>query len=152
MFWRDGDGRGWWWEIDQDVEHRLFNRAGELVARLNHRGGRWVLTWPRTTPEQSAGDLEAAKRLGITIALANLPAARATRSITLPEIDPGDFLEHEWHEVVSSDGVVCEVRGRALDIGTDMLDQIDDAPALVPAIAVEIEEDGLDIPKFLKRE
>jgi hypothetical protein len=150
MFWRDGDGRGWWWEADQDVEHRLFNRAGELVARLSHRGGCWLLTWPRTTPEQSAGDLEAAKRLAITIALASLPDPTATRHhITLPESDPGDFLEHEWQEVISSDGVVCEVRGRALDTDTDLLDPIEDAPALTPGIAVD--GDGFEIPEFLRR-
>ena len=51
----------------------------------------------------------------------------------------------------------------APDIGTDLtvaittteakllLDQIEDAPPLVPAIAVEVEEDGLDIPEFLRR-
>jgi hypothetical protein len=51
----------------------------------------------------------------------------------------------------------------APDIGTDLavaittteanllLDQIEDAPPLVPDIAVEVEEDGLDIPEFLRR-
>jgi hypothetical protein len=51
----------------------------------------------------------------------------------------------------------------APDIGTDLavaitttearllLDQVEDAPALVPDIAVEVEEDGLDIPEFLRR-
>jgi hypothetical protein len=33
-----------------------------------------------------------------------------------------------------------------------LLDQIEDAPALVPDIAAEVEEDGLEIPEFLKRE
>jgi hypothetical protein len=51
----------------------------------------------------------------------------------------------------------------APDIGADLavaittteanllLDQIEDAPALVPDIAVEVEVDGLDIPEFLRR-
>ena len=50
-----------------------MNREGDLAARLNHRAGRWLLTWPRTTPEQSADGLEAAERLAINMALANLP-------------------------------------------------------------------------------
>jgi hypothetical protein len=32
MFWRDKAGRGWYWELG---EQRLFNRSGDLAARIN---------------------------------------------------------------------------------------------------------------------
>jgi hypothetical protein len=48
MFWRDKAGRGWYWESEDLGEHRLFTRSGDLAARLNERGGKWVLTWRRT--------------------------------------------------------------------------------------------------------
>jgi hypothetical protein len=35
MFWRDKAGRGWYWEADELGEHRLFNRSGDLAARIN---------------------------------------------------------------------------------------------------------------------
>jgi hypothetical protein len=72
MFWRDKAGRGWYWEADVLGEHRLFNRSGDLVARINERGGKWVLTWPRIIPVQRADTEEAGKRLAISAALAAL--------------------------------------------------------------------------------
>jgi hypothetical protein len=35
MRWRDKAGRGWFWEADELGEHRLFNRSGDLAARIN---------------------------------------------------------------------------------------------------------------------
>jgi hypothetical protein len=34
MFWCDKTGYGWYWEADELEEHRLFNRSGDMVARL----------------------------------------------------------------------------------------------------------------------
>ena len=85
MFWRDKAGRGWYWESEDLGEHRLFSRSGDPAARLNERGGKWVLTWPRVFPVQQAED--AGKRLAISAALAALPpdpvtAARLARANT----------------------------------------------------------------------
>ena len=71
MFWRDKAGRGWCWESEDLGEHRLFSRPGDLAARLNERGGKWMLTWPRVFPVQQAED--AGKRLAVSAALAALP-------------------------------------------------------------------------------
>jgi hypothetical protein len=56
-----------------------------MGARLNERGGKWMLTWPRIIPVQQAED--AGKRLAISAALAALPpdpvtAARLARANT----------------------------------------------------------------------
>ena len=87
MFWRDKAGRGWYWESEDLGEHRLFSRSGDLAARLNERGGKWVLTWPRVFPVQQADTEDAGKRLAISAALAALPpdpvtAARLARANT----------------------------------------------------------------------
>jgi hypothetical protein len=87
LFWRDKAGRGWYWESEDLGEHRLFNRSGDLVARLNERGGKWVLTWPRIIPAQQADTEDAGKRLAISAVLAVLPpdavtAARLARANT----------------------------------------------------------------------
>jgi hypothetical protein len=66
MFWCDRSGAGWHWEADELGEHRLFNRSGDMVARLNERGGKWVLTWPRIIPVQHADTEEAGKRLAVS--------------------------------------------------------------------------------------
>ena len=86
MFWRDKAGRGWYWESEDLGEHRLFSRSGDLAARLNERGGKWVLTWPRVFLVQQATE-DAGKRLAISAALAALPpdpvtAARVARTNT----------------------------------------------------------------------
>jgi hypothetical protein len=65
MRWRDKAGRGWCWEGEDLGEHRLFNRSGDLVARLNAREGEWVLTWPRIVPVQQADTAADGKRLAI---------------------------------------------------------------------------------------
>jgi hypothetical protein len=56
-------------------------------ARLNERGGKWVLTWPGIIPVQQADTEEAGKGLAISAALAALPpdpvtAARLARANT----------------------------------------------------------------------
>src|SRR6266849_374669 len=84
MFWRDKSGQGWHWEADQG-EHRLFNRTGDVVARLNERGGKWVLTWPRCFAVKQADTEEAGQRLALSVVLAALPpdpviAARLARA------------------------------------------------------------------------
>jgi hypothetical protein len=48
-----------------------------MVARLNERGGKWVLTWPRIIPVQRADTEEAGKWLAISSALAVLPFVRS---------------------------------------------------------------------------
>jgi hypothetical protein len=78
MFWCDKTGYGWYWEADELGEHRLFNRSGDMVARLNERGGKWVLTWPRIIPVQQADTEEAGKRLAVSSALAAMPLDSAT--------------------------------------------------------------------------
>jgi hypothetical protein len=80
MFWCDQKGRGWYWEAPDLGEHRLFDRAGKMVARLNERGGAFVLTWPRTIPQQSASTEEEAKRLALNMALAALDIGKGQRS------------------------------------------------------------------------
>jgi hypothetical protein len=92
MFWRDKAGRGWYWESEDLGEHRLFNRSGDLAARLNERGGKWVLTWPRVFPVQQADTEDAGKRLAISAALAALPpdpvtAARLARANTKEAVE-----------------------------------------------------------------
>jgi hypothetical protein len=59
-------------------EHRLFSSSGDLAARLNERGGKWVLTWPRIIPVQQADTEEAGKRLAVSSALAAMPLDSAT--------------------------------------------------------------------------
>ena len=92
MFWRDKAGRGWYWESEDLGEHRLFSRSGDLAARLNERGGKWVLTWPRVFPVQQADTEDAGKRLAISAALAALPpdpvtAARLGRANTKEAVE-----------------------------------------------------------------
>ena len=92
MFWRDKAGRGWYWESEDLGEHRLFSRSGDLAARLNERGGKWVLTWPRIIPVQQADTEDAGKRLAISAALAALPpdpvtAARLARANTKEAVE-----------------------------------------------------------------
>jgi hypothetical protein len=66
-------GVGWYWESEDLGEHQLFSRSGDLAARLNERGGKWVLTWPRVFPVQQADTEDAGKGLAISAALAALP-------------------------------------------------------------------------------
>ena len=87
MFWR-----GWYWESEDLGEHRLFSRSGDLAARLNEPGGKWVLTWPRVFPVQQADTEDAGKRLAISTALAALPpdpvtAARLARANTKEAVE-----------------------------------------------------------------
>jgi hypothetical protein len=70
--------RGWGWESDQDIEHRLIDRGGRLAARINLRSGVWALTWPRAVPQQTAMTLDVAKRLAVSMALAALPLDQQT--------------------------------------------------------------------------
>jgi hypothetical protein len=92
MFWRDADGRGWFWESEPDgLEYHLVNRDGKLAARIEASvGARWRLTHPMTIPVLVAPNLDAGKRLAISMALANLPldaaiAAKAERfNATVP--------------------------------------------------------------------
>jgi hypothetical protein len=80
-FWRDEQGRGWRWEEGEcfegttvPIELRLLDRDGKLAARIEASvGTRYRLTHPITAPVLSAPDLEAGKRLAISMALANLP-------------------------------------------------------------------------------
>jgi len=44
-----------------------------MVARLNERGGKWVLTWPRCFAVKQADTEEAGKRLVLSVVLAALP-------------------------------------------------------------------------------
>jgi hypothetical protein len=82
--------REWRWEADADYdEHRLYNRDGKLAARLWGVGDHWYLLHAKTTPIQSAADLETAKRLAISMALAALPldptaAAKVARDNSKP--------------------------------------------------------------------
>ena len=92
LFWRDKAGRGSYWESEDLGEHRLFSRSGDLAARLNERGGKWVLTWPRVFPVQQADTEDAGKRLAISAALAALPpdpvtAARLARANTKEAVE-----------------------------------------------------------------
>jgi hypothetical protein len=92
MFWRDKAGRGWYWESEDLGEHRLFSRSGDVAARLNERGGKWVLTWPRVFPVQQADTEDLGKRLAISAALAALPpdpvtAARLARANTKEAVE-----------------------------------------------------------------
>ena len=87
-FWRNAEGRGWRWEID-DAECRLIDRDGGLAVRLWAVGERWYSIFPKAIPMQSAVGLEAAKGLAVSMALANVPvdpitAARIERANTNP--------------------------------------------------------------------
>jgi hypothetical protein len=63
---------GWCWQ-SEDWEHRLLDRGGNLIAHLWLVGNVWYLIHPRTIPPfQSRRDLDAAKRLAVSMGLANL--------------------------------------------------------------------------------
>jgi hypothetical protein len=66
--------KGWRWEVETGWEElRLVDRDGKTVARMWPVGSRWYLLGPQSIPRQCASDLEAAKRLAISMALGNLP-------------------------------------------------------------------------------
>jgi hypothetical protein len=88
VLWSDAEGQGWQWE-SEEFEHRLIGRDGKLAAHLWAVGSRWYLLRPRTSPLQSAASLDEAKRLAVSLALANLPldpimAARIERASASP--------------------------------------------------------------------
>jgi hypothetical protein len=71
-FWCDREGRGWRWEQYGD-EHWLFDREGNVQARLLPVGDRYIV---RLTPGINYGvpsSLEDAKRRAISLALTRLP-------------------------------------------------------------------------------
>lgn len=65
----------WRWKPEDDLELELHDRAGKLLARLEHNRGRYRLTYPRTTPILSWPDIDLAKHGAESIALGNLGAA-----------------------------------------------------------------------------
>ena len=76
---------GWRWEFEE-WEHRLLDREGNLAAHLWLVGNVWYLIHARTIPPlQSRRDLDAAKRLAVSMALANLPLDQKTADRMRPE-------------------------------------------------------------------
>jgi hypothetical protein len=69
--------RGWSWNPETGFERELRDRNGNLLARLEHNGGRCRLTYPRTFPILSWADSEQAKGCAESLALSNLPTRRA---------------------------------------------------------------------------
>jgi hypothetical protein len=123
-FWCDKEGRGWRWEVsyerwqvrrddwevhrdDYEVrdgdweirpdEHRLLDRDGKLVAGFVPAQTGYRIFHPWTG--QHADTFEAAKRMAISLALANLPlepkfAERIARLNELPSDPPQYLLPH----------------------------------------------------------
>ena len=70
---------GWRWEAERDWEGlRLIDRDGRLAARLWPVANYWHVVYPALT--RAVSDLDAAKRLAISMALANLPLERGPAS------------------------------------------------------------------------
>ena len=67
--------RAWSWTAEVDCELELHDPEGKLLARLEHNGGRYRLTHPRTVPILSWSDdgEDMAKHRAESIALNNLP-------------------------------------------------------------------------------
>jgi len=101
LFWCDAKGRGWCWESEKDwQEHRLIDRDGAVAARLWPVGDVWYLVKPKTIPVQRSTNLETAKRLAVSMALAALPldpvtAARIDRENSKPH-PMGPPLNRPW--------------------------------------------------------
>jgi hypothetical protein len=134
-FWRDKEGRGWRWQ-QYGEEHWLFNRDGDVQARVVPVGDRHIV---RLTPGIDYGvpsPLDDAKRLAISLALARLPlepkyAERLARINELPPDPPQSLLP--W--------TASYLAGLA--------DVESEAPSIVP----DLPSDGgdLEIPLFLQR-
>jgi hypothetical protein len=76
---------GWRWEFEE-WEHRLLDREGNLTAHLWLVGNVWYLSHPQTIPPfQPRLVLDAAKRLAVSMALANLPLDQKTVDRMRPE-------------------------------------------------------------------
>jgi hypothetical protein len=69
--------REWSWSPQADFERALRDRNGNILARLEHNGGRYRLTHPGTFPILSWPRLEQARPRAEAFALSNLPAGRA---------------------------------------------------------------------------
>jgi hypothetical protein len=166
-FWRDSTGRGWRWEVREqrwqvrrddweehrdhyqerdgdwvarEDEYRLLDRDGKLVAGFVPDQTGYRIFHPWTGRLQRADTLEDAKRLAISLALANLPLepALAERLAKLNELPP-DPPQHllPWTATYLA----------GLAAATSV---VEPAPSIVPdAIAAG---DPLDIPEFLRRE
>ncbi len=71
--------REWSWTPEVDCELELHDGSGNLLARLEHSGGRYRLTHPRTFPILSSSDdgEDMAKHRAERIALNSLPLVAA---------------------------------------------------------------------------
>jgi hypothetical protein len=67
--------RHWRWTAEVDLELELHDGAGGLLARLEHNGGRYRLTYPKTIPVMSWPDdgEDLAKHRAEAVALNSLP-------------------------------------------------------------------------------
>jgi hypothetical protein len=129
--------RNWSWSGDGLADHSLYDTDGLTIARIVLDGDRYVLRCPNVWPRQSWPDLERARRGAEAFALTNLPLDHATAARVARD-------NGKPHPMAAS------TAGQSFG-ARQGLDQIEDAPALVPDITVETEEDELNIPEFLRR-
>jgi len=119
--------RSWAWHSD-DLEHELRDAAGALLARLESNAGRHRLTYPRTRPILSWGNLVEAMHRAEAMALAALP------------LDPATAAR------VKRDNAMPHPMGAPLSL--EVLPVVD-SPPIAPA--EPFEGDPLEIPAFLRR-
>jgi nuclear transport factor 2 (NTF2) superfamily protein len=136
-FWCDKSGRGWRWEQYGD-EHWLFDRDGDVEARLILIGDRYIVRLTPGIDYRTPSPLDDAKRLAISLALGRLPlepkyAERLARLNELPPDPPQNLVP--WTASYLAGLANVEHAHRC-------------APSIVPD---DIRSDDLNIPDFLRR-
>ena len=119
--------RSWSWHSD-DVEHELRAADGALLARLESNAGRHRLTFPRTFPILSWGNLAEAMHRAESIALSALP------------LEPASAAR------IKRDNATPHPMGAPASL---QLLPVVDSPPIAPA--EPFEGDPLEMPQFLRR-
>jgi hypothetical protein len=91
-FWRGKSGRGWRWTAGEET-HRLINREGREVARIQRGGDRWWVARPRSIREPPIESLADAEKRAGHMALWALPLHRVAKRATGSTKNPNALFQ-----------------------------------------------------------